>query len=844
MKDSFGRDIFAEKIVDEILSKYENELKEYKKNPDYKRENIVFAISGKWGEGKTFLLKEIELIAKEKDFNIVSFDPWKYTQEEIAIKRSFLKELNDQLFSNCDLNNLYSDNSETIIDQKKVIKYIIGSYAAYILFLIFLPAIEEILPNITSFLQFLLPLGVISLLISTFSINRKSSAISTSDEFEEKFKDIIKDKTKILCLIDNLDRCEPSSVKKILDSLKTFMCNEECSYIITGDHTVIEKYVGNNLYIDEKPDENSNKTQEGRRFIKKLFDVYWRLPVPTAKQFKKFIEDKIKESKIKFISDESKNNLTVMLDDDSLFERNPRHIIRFITKLRFTLETIKIQLNQLEKNPDDLANKDLKDIINNPDLFAKVLLIEEFFYDLYSFFVLHPDKYVLIEKFVKDGKTIDDVKVIIEDKKIQECLVNEYEKFIKFINWQPQFTDKDKNEIHEVNAFFTFSGSTGLPGNMGPDENNFIEWLKNGQLIEKLGGIIENGTSKEKNITFVKKAIETFDQCSDEEKINVINQSLDLCFRSNEWLDNFDKWIDKWFNNYSDNEDLYQKIIKLIIKNNKFLLIEDLYNKNNVFFNKYFWSNYSEDSLETKEIDGVLSGISKNVYENEIQDILYLKEYFNFNSNYKLELNKIIKTIDNCKDLILKCIDSNLLDSEICIYTFEKLTNFLNTVDCIDWIIENKDLFDNKQDILKKITIQVLGKASNKDDFIRLLNVKDILNQDNIYEILNERINKFIKDSDDLSILYIDKISSKLNKGEKLNIIDTLIDNFFKEKNEKQRKILKILMATSDFFKDSGINTDDMRPKIVKINYAPKGFVIKDLVTVNLRKEMRNSWGI
>ena len=93
MKDSFGRDIFAEKIVDEILSKYENEFKEYKKNPDHKRENIVFAISGKWGEGKTFLLKEIESIAKEKDFKIVSFDPWKYTQEEIAIKRSFLKEL-------------------------------------------------------------------------------------------------------------------------------------------------------------------------------------------------------------------------------------------------------------------------------------------------------------------------------------------------------------------------------------------------------------------------------------------------------------------------------------------------------------------------------------------------------------------------------------------------------------------------------------------------------------------------------------------------------------------------------------------------------------------------------
>lgn len=836
MKDSFGREVFAKKIVEEIVSKYKDELKRKKNDPEHERENIIFAISGKWGEGKTFLLKRIRSIAIEKGFTPIWFDPWKYTQEEVAIKRAFLKELNNSLCSNCDLSNLYSDKSETIINKNKLLKYLILFYIVFLLF----PQIIQINSTLNSFLQLLMPLGIVSLFISTFSINKKSSAISTSEEFEEKFNTIIKNKKKILCLIDNLDRCEPSSVKKILDSLKTFMCNEECSYIITGDHTVIEKYVGRNLHI--KGSKSNNEVREGRRFIKKLFDVYWRLPIPTARQSKIFIEDNLKKSKIIFNSDESKNNLISMLDDDDLFERNPRHILRFITKLRFTLDIIKIQLDQLDKKSDDLAIKDLEDIINNPDLLAKVLLIEEFFYELYSYFTLHPEKYILTEKNIKKSTSIEDIEFI--DEKINKIIsADKTGEFINLVKFKPLFTDDKGTVIHEVNTFFTFSGSTGLPGNTGPDENNFIEWLKNGQLIDELSEIIKNATSKEKNISFAKKAIETLGKSSDQEQLNIINQSLELCNVSNEWLDNIDKWIDIWSTKYLENGEVYQKLIKPVIKKNEGSLIENIYTKNINLFNEHFWSKYN-DEPKTKEINSILSKILKDICNSEEKDIIFLQKYFEYNDDCKTELDKIIKNREDCKSLILKCDTPDLLNSKFCGYIFEKLTSFLDTIDCVDWIIENKALFDIKQSILKGIVINILEKANNKKDFIHLLAVKDILNQDNSYENLIEKINKNIKDSDDLSLLTVDELTSKLNKGEKLKIIENIVTNFFKEKNKKQKETLVILTKTSNFFKDSGINTEDMKPRISKIKRAKKGFGITDPNITELRKLMRNSWDL
>ena len=108
MKDSLARKTYAEKIAEEISNHYDAELERYNtSNGEEERENIVFAISGKWGEGKTGLLKLLVRPLKKYGFTkIIWFNPWKYSQEDITLKRAFLATVQKRLESPVDLDDL------------------------------------------------------------------------------------------------------------------------------------------------------------------------------------------------------------------------------------------------------------------------------------------------------------------------------------------------------------------------------------------------------------------------------------------------------------------------------------------------------------------------------------------------------------------------------------------------------------------------------------------------------------------------------------------------------------------------------------------------------------------
>ena len=69
MKDGLDRKIYAAKISDEIAEHYKAQ-----KNGK-ESESIVFAISGKWGEGKTELLNFLQPNLEAKGFTVARFNP-------------------------------------------------------------------------------------------------------------------------------------------------------------------------------------------------------------------------------------------------------------------------------------------------------------------------------------------------------------------------------------------------------------------------------------------------------------------------------------------------------------------------------------------------------------------------------------------------------------------------------------------------------------------------------------------------------------------------------------------------------------------------------------------------
>jgi hypothetical protein len=421
MKDNFNRTIYAEKIANEITDHYESEKKAFLKGEKKERENIVFAISGKWGEGKTSLLGLLVVPLSKKGFKVIRFNPWKYSQEDITLKRAFLRAVRDQIKSLVNLDDLYYDRTKTTLnlDWPFIIRSIlVGSFVYFVLIpaLWSLPLLDWL--NITNniFSNFLniplvktfLTLLLIPIILQVLTVSRRGANVSTAEEFEQKFEELLKTEEKIVIFIDDLDRCTPKTVKVVLDSLKTFFQHPECSYIITGDHTVIERYAADELELPEGTG-LPQKLQEGRRFLKKLFDVYWRLPLPTPYQAGKFVDDEMKQLKVS-VTEAQLVNMRAFLLDDSLFERNPRHIKRFITRVRFAMESVILQIEEFKSIPKSNTDTSLldsthslKSILSNPDLLAKTLLIEEFSYPLYEKLILQPAELINHEKSLRSG---------------------------------------------------------------------------------------------------------------------------------------------------------------------------------------------------------------------------------------------------------------------------------------------------------------------------------------------------------------------------------------------------------------------------------------------------------
>lgn len=80
--DYFGRGPFIEAIVKTIESS---------------KKGFNLGISARWGEGKSTILTQLQPKLEELNYRVLKFEPWKYTQDQISIKRKFLIDIHRQL---------------------------------------------------------------------------------------------------------------------------------------------------------------------------------------------------------------------------------------------------------------------------------------------------------------------------------------------------------------------------------------------------------------------------------------------------------------------------------------------------------------------------------------------------------------------------------------------------------------------------------------------------------------------------------------------------------------------------------------------------------------------------
>lgn len=458
--DYFDREVFVEKIFNKLE-------KEHNKSES----SFIFGISGHWGEGKTFLLEKLKKMLDDNNFKVVLFSPWKYVNDKTSLMRIFIKKINKELdcFNRENLSDFENDRTTVSV-----------RFFPFILFLIIL--VWAIYTYVLDFINLSSQSRgiIISLFIPIFvaiipmilSVQKSIKAISAVDQFDEKLDKIInkldKKKKKVVVFIDDLDRIDATDAKNVLDSLRTFFDRPSISYVVTGDHKVLEAIVGlGDKEDDENQDKNSQvKREEGRRFLKKIFNVYWRIPLPTNSQLKEFIKEKIKGMEIKPSEEETITNWLI-----KYFDSNARNIERFIEMIKFNIELMEQREKLFKEKEEDDHLGQIHEVLSNKLLLVRAIMFQEKAHLFYEAVVKNKSIIKDVEKRIDEEQDFSDILDKIKLTESEKIFLNQ------FLFEEPRFYLNGGLRVR-IPTFFRFASEVGLDDDRGISLEVFEKCIK------------------------------------------------------------------------------------------------------------------------------------------------------------------------------------------------------------------------------------------------------------------------------------------------------------------------------------------------------------------------------
>lgn len=498
--DCFDRNIFAEEIHQKIASKHNKSSSSF-----------IFGISGDWGEGKTHLLKLLEQRLIADSFQVIWFSPWKFASDKVSLMRRFIRLINNNLSAYQFKNKRRVNLDDFECDQRilKINHRNLGLVTLALIFTLwFYMSKPEPFWNLAVELKVILMAIAIPLVVAVLSriatFQTTTKAVSAVDQFDDRLRIIlerlIESKKKIVVFVDDLDRVTADEAKQVLDALRTFFDKPELTYVVTGDHRTLEGFMGQKLGEGQPDQEDQGaeiQNEEGRRFLKKIFNVYWKMPLPTETQMKTFISQRLTNSSL---SDDEKDKLTSWLI--RFFDLNARNTERFIEMVDFSINSLERRKKNLEaKTESEQGNLDqVTEVLANKLLLVRALMFQEKAYPLYEKLAVSPDLLGQIEERV-DKK--EDYSEILTNLSIS--LGEEQVRFLaEFLPEQPRFY-VNGGLRHRLFPFFRLAGEVGLSDNRGVTLEAFEAFIRNGQhdLIAswlKLTPDVDALTSKAKEL--------------------------------------------------------------------------------------------------------------------------------------------------------------------------------------------------------------------------------------------------------------------------------------------------------------------------------------------------------
>jgi formylglycine-generating enzyme required for sulfatase activity len=360
---------------------------------------ITLGIFGTWGSGKTSLMqmlrqdlqpdKTVALPAKT-----VWFDAWKYDKEEALWRvlllsalealrdnapeadRQYLDDLQASLYRDVDR----EEAGSLELDWGQAAK---GTLKLGLSLLPLLPTVESFInaiggkdkpPSVTG-----APKDAIAHFVDTFKreyIKVHRDRVQFLDQFQERFRELVTRllpaDSRLVVFIDDLDRCVPEKAIEVLEAIKLFLDAERCVFVVGVERRIIEqgirvKYQG--LRFDDAPHDT---LITGEEYLEKIIQIPFYLPPLDPQNITNYTYQSLTDVFARPVADVMARGI----------EANPRKIKRALNIFRL-LWTLALERGMVQQ-------ADGNDTIE-PDLLAKMVIIQNRWRDLYTDVVDYPN---------------------------------------------------------------------------------------------------------------------------------------------------------------------------------------------------------------------------------------------------------------------------------------------------------------------------------------------------------------------------------------------------------------------------------------------------------------------
>ena len=218
----------------------------------------IIALDGDWGSGKTWFLKSLEYLMTKSDkkYNNVDDDKLNKIKEKYTVFYYNAWENDDA--SSAMLSLLYKLINDTYLQSKQKIT----------------KTAVNIFNNLVKFATYG-KVDIKQLLLNEDWDNKQvTDSIKTSEEIKVDFKKAIKEllqvlsKSKMLIIIDEIDRCKPTFAIELLENIKHFYDDDRIVFIIGTNNRQLSSLV-QRVYGDK---------YDGATYLDKFFDINLELP--------------------------------------------------------------------------------------------------------------------------------------------------------------------------------------------------------------------------------------------------------------------------------------------------------------------------------------------------------------------------------------------------------------------------------------------------------------------------------------------------------------------------------------------------------------------------------------